>query len=731
MPLWAGDDAVAGKAPGGTMRFTASPCDWVYAPGEPVLVTLARDDVSRPAELRVSAVDFWGQAACSRKEVWEKGAAVKKVSLDFDRLGYFVVTASLAVTGGKPDPFVVSQPLVVIPPAPPIPNDRNPFGANFHLTWFSDAAAEKELRLARRIGFGWGRGLLFDWVQFAAPPNLNDPKFCAQWDRFIALIEKSGIACLGAVYYVPKWASGAPDSSEFGVWSRTMPDDLTPLTNYCEAMAKRFPSVRYWEVGNESDAVLFWHGRKNSYASADDQKIIEDYVDFLAAAAKGFRRGNPAARILFSGITDAREDGADYRPFVKHAFSRGAGRYADVMNVHYVKDIPAVRRLLKATGDDSKPVWVTEIGGWTTGEDGDPRPQIIRDITQSVIQLSSGAERVFKFGIRNDVIDPAGFDYKFGLVRNDFVPQPAYVAYATLIRLMADATFKKELNVTAQASPGWLRGYEYSSPQAAFLNCLWLNEASKAAVVLQTAAPTLTLIDVMGNARELKAHDGIVRFEADALPFFIVGPISDRQGEIKYPADEFVRTIPIPLANPGFEAEPAGGFPFPGWISTFAPNCTLSRNLAPPSVHGGKASAAIHVPAPVKIAGKTTPWPPWPDIHQRLDWASLRPQLTANEYLKVRLEAWVKCTGVTGPGVCVGCFLTDKNGARVRRWVETAPRPWGNASGWERLELAGTIPVPDENGKLSVELHMAPGTCGTVEWDDLSLSIEVWRKQIK
>lgn len=713
--------SVGGEIPACSLAFLASPSGWVCTPQEPVSLTLSRTGSSERAELQIVAVDFHGNVVFSKKEVMEKGSASKHIRLDIGRPGYFTVTATLSGTNGNGRLGEATHPLAIIPSATTISNDRNPFGVNFHLTRISVAEAERELNMARRIGFGWGRGMLFDWSDLQAPPDFKNPKCFAQWDSWAALVKKAGLSCLASVYYMPKWASGAPANSDYIVWNRCPPDDLTPLTNFCEAMARNFPFVKYWEVGNECDMELFWRGRWKNFLAGDDIKIINDYVDFLAAASTGFRQGNPSARILFVGITGAGVDGATYRPFVEQSFKRGAGRYIDIMNTHYSKNLPELRAIMKKTGNGSMPVWITEAGGTSAGTGGD-RAQIVQDITQAVVQLASGAERIFKYDFRNDGEAPLDTESNFGLVRRDFSPKPAYVAYATLIRLMADATFKKELNITTQTDHGWLRGYEFSSPsQASSLNCIWLNDAGKGIATLRTPAQKLVMIDLMGNASELETRGGTVRVETDGLPFFILGPLSGNEGKIKYPADELVRTIAVPLSNPSFESEPSGGSPFPGWASTFGNDCKLTRIEDRSSAHGGSWAASIHVPPPGRQDGA------FPCVSQGLDCGLLRPTLNQNEYLKVRLEGWVKCTGVTGRGVTMCHSFYDKTGARMP-WTETSYRP--GTYNWRHLKLDG-IALPAEATRMAVELYMASATYGQVEWDDLSMFIEIWRKTTK
>ena len=558
----------------------------VFTPEEEIALQLNRSLSGTDGKFNIDIIDFYGQVVFHFDGQWQKDRQAVEIPVRLARSGYFTVKVAWLDANGKNREL--KQDIAVIPPPPATDNEQNRFGVNFHLTRIPLGDAEREITMARRIGFGWGRGMLFDWSDLKEKPDYASPKCFARWDELVELVKRSGLSCLGGIYFVPKWASGAPVGSDYITYSRIIPADLSQATAFGEAFAKHCSFVKYWEVGNESDAELFWRGRWESNNAGDDKKIIEDYVDFLKASRAGFRAGNPQSKILFTGVTGGPKDGNTYKPFIATAFKADAGKFIDIMNIHYRKSTPAVRQWM-GKGNDH-PVWVTESGGSAVGSDRD-RQQIIDDITQAVVQIAEGAEKIFKYDFRNDGTSPTDKEHNFGLVRKDFSPKPAYAAYATLIRMLDNTQFCRQLNVTGNSADGWLQGYEFAQAGQS-ISCFWLNNAKKSKITLDTPAQEVKKVDIWGNVQALIAVNKSIVFEADNLPFFIIGGIKDHPGAIKIPGDELVRKISIPLKNPGFEAF-AGNFP--GWNSTFDSSCSISRSQSP---HAGNGAVAVTIPAP-------------------------------------------------------------------------------------------------------------------------------------
>jgi hypothetical protein len=596
------------------------------------------------------------------------------VSLHIQELGFFrvrtVIQDQTKVIGEAEKTFAI------LPRPEKITNEKNPFGVNFHLTRIPLAEAEREMSLARRAGFGWGRGMLFDWYDMPAPQEGSYAAHFKAYDGLMALVKQSGLSVLGGIYYIPRWASGAPKEADFLVWSRMPPEDMKQVTSFCKAYGQYYREVvRQWEIGNEVDAELFWKGRYSNFKVGNDEGIIRDYVDFLRAAGEGLRAGNPSAQVVFAGLTGP--EGGSYRPFLETALKAGAGPLFDIMNAHYGSRIGQIRELFKKNGVPDRPVWITELGGPSNRTLEGERKQIVYDITHSVIQLASGAQRIFKYDFRDDGENGESSEDNYGLVYRDFSPKPSYAAYATLIRLLAETRFQRELNVVKDCDHGWLQGYEFLSlGDKKPFHVLWVHNAKKSIVTLSTPDSSLRVIDIMGNERTVAADKGKVTFAVDELPFFIQGRIQDTPGQPEYPVARKLRSVVL----------------------------VQEKSCVPISVKQKEAD--------------------WKSFFTRQVLKKDFPPAGKDRSLTVSAEGWVKMSGVEGRGASLVCSFYRADGKRIS-WMET---PFKAGTRARTLWQTGECEIPSGTEWMTVDVYLSPGSSGEIWVEDVKLLGHLWQK---
>jgi polysaccharide biosynthesis protein PslG len=647
------------------------------------------------------------------KVVFKNVISVGKTGLDIEipvslnTLGFFRLKV-LLIEKNKTKAYATTT-FSVIPKPLAVPNDVNMFGVNFHLNRIPLSQAEIEVRMAKRIGIAWGRGMIPKWK--IQPRNGSYAAAFKQYDKLLTLAEESGISILGVLHYIPRWASAAPANASYMVYSRIMPADLGVVSNFCEQYARRCRGfVEYWEVGNEVDAHQFWKGSWESYRTGDKESIIRDYVSFLGAASKGFRKGNPSAKILFSGLTS--HGTAAYMP---KAMKAGAAKHFDILNTHYLGDVKALQAI-----DNSRPIWITEIGrasypaAHTLKAE---RTQIVNDITQCVIQLVAGAQKVFKYDFRDDGTNPKEKQHNFGLIYSDFSPKPNYPAYATMIRLLAGGTYSRELNILRNASQGWLRGYAFSAEKdGEIINVIWLNSAKDATVSFSTPDSVVKVVDSMGNERIVTAKKGKVSFKVDELPFFVVGTLRDAKGKPTYPMKRKMRSVVIPVNNPGFE-EVALDADIPiSW--SCAPGMVFRADSS--QFYRGRRSGSVAIKKDSKGYLALKDYLP---LFQKIDIASIIPELRKGEYITFSVEGHVKMKDVAGRGVTLTLSFNTKS--ERLGWVET-PYKLGTTE-WQ-LWKTKEMKLFKGTDTLAIQLHFAPNTTGKIWVDDIKLQMHIWER---
>ncbi len=702
----------------------------VYQPGEAVSFTVGvnRVDVGADADSQFSwkVTDVNGKGLLSGKSAVTGPAEVR---VPMKKLGWFKFSV-VAVRDGA-EIAAGNTTFAIIPRPPAVSNNVNHFGVNFHLMRVPLDVAEKECVAARRIGIGWGRGMLPGWSdvrRVGAPANWKewDPAKTADkgyewetWDPLADLVRKSGIEPLGATYYMPRWGSGAPQDAPVDIWHLTMPDDTTEFTKFCEQMAARYKDfVQYWEVGNEVDAGNFWKGRYANLIKGNDEGVIRDYVDYLAAARRGFLKGNPESQIVFAGTTGALPVGDTWQPFLETAMAAGAGWEFEIMNTHYMADLAGIKKIIRDSGVRDRPIWMTEIGRWSTprSELSGHRWQVVQDITTIVMQQAAGAVKFFKYNIRDNEVSQYSEDSNFGLLYTDFSPKPNYAAYATLIRYFAKAYFEKELNVVTHSDHGWLRGYAYNAPQSdpRARNIFWLNDAKSARVSLLSPDKSVTMVDIMGNATKVPVVKGKAIFQVSELPFIVLGKVTDKPGKPEYPAPKVIRTIEIKLNNPGFEETADEAGTVPGWRVALDSGKVGEHAFVDKGVsHSGKQSVCIRSDEQLET---------WRMVGQAVVVEEIAPKVGPNEYVTFSCEGWLKYEGVVGRGAGFNCAFHDEKGERTT-WMDTPYKP--GTSDW-KLKGFKDVKIPAGTKTIQIQPVLGPGS-GKVWFDDAKFTVKVWR----
>ena len=95
--------------------------------------------------------------------------------------------------------------------------------------------------------------------------------------------------------------------------------------------------------------------------------------------------------------------------------------YCDYMNVHYGRNIPEIRQIMKENGLKDAPFWVTEIGGTAGGTVFDEMRQLRTDLLMTAEQFADGAVKVFKYNLRNDGYNPAETEHNYGCITRNFM----------------------------------------------------------------------------------------------------------------------------------------------------------------------------------------------------------------------------------------------------------------------------------------------------------------------
>jgi hypothetical protein len=307
---------------------------------------------------------------------------------------------------------------------------------------------DEQIALVKALGIRLVRHTLYwNQVENTEQPGVYDPQALAEWDDLVRRCDAQGIVLEVVVHANAPGVSYADREAGYRRFARFMGD-----------MARRYPSIRYWELWNEMDA-----GFTDLFGAQAGIPLIERgklYAQMLKIVSPVVREANPQAVILVGGMSDTSD-------FPTGIYEGGGREFFDVMNVHtygvpvwwsFVARGLHVRSIMDAHGDADKPLWNTEfgidagnlIGAWgyphDRGEkDAEALDQMQLDQWRKCIELAretglytkiipyqfaAGNERNGDGQIATKTQLPAGLtidDFGFGIVRADGrTPRPTY-----------------------------------------------------------------------------------------------------------------------------------------------------------------------------------------------------------------------------------------------------------------------------------------------------------------
>jgi hypothetical protein len=311
----------------------------------------------------------------------------------------------------------------------------SPYGVNAHAPQGQDLA--RLFDQLQAAGVGWVR-IDFEWT--AIEPQ-QDVFHWQIYDAIVAAAELRGLEVLGILAYTPAWATdGEPRAG--------VPRQVADWEDVCFRAAARYRGrVRAWEIWNEPNLDRFFAGSRTQYI----ERILEPGARAVRAADPGALVGGPGLAHLTSGdsdwyrwLLDVLERAGDELDFVSHhLYDRDGDRdvtrklndsttFGDEPEL-WDAATPSVREVLREGGWQGRPFWLTETG-WASDQVGEPRQaDYYRGFLEEWLTGRPGRtwiHKVFFYELRDD---PTPGIPKWGLLRADRSPKPAFAAYRDFI----------------------------------------------------------------------------------------------------------------------------------------------------------------------------------------------------------------------------------------------------------------------------------------------------------
>lgn len=519
-----------------------------------------------------------------------------------------------AITIVKPTPDSTTTPIKMSPNDPPTSeviqqtvgvNVSSPFGMNTGLTRRYPEQEAKTATMLADAGVAWTREE-FSWelIERIQVDNLTHRDYIYQWeyngnhydyDRGVNAALNNNIQVLGLLTYGPGWNDRQPPAAF---------EEILPYwRDFVHEVVSRYKGkIRYWEIGNEQNSILFWN-KVDKQATAPQ---ATDYVEMLEIAYEEIKSIDQQNQVVLGGLAPNHTDNHNYFAYLTEIYEVGGWSYFDVVAIHpyraphwpelavesrtFVEEIKAFETLMAPWG--SKPIWLTEIG-WATEalkQRASERQQVDgQDTTAEIIQADylirtyvsamalPSVEMVMWYDFRDDKIPNNQTESSFGIIQHDYSPKPAYYALANMANLLANSSFERQIwGMNDRGRPGDddLHQYRFKRGHET-IAVVWKSQGGDRERQIELTdlgvekamvyGPTFNTIHPQGVEHELV--NGTLTLPITERPIFVVWGDNRQANSEVAPSDEPVvlpiGTPPVSTKNSGWGARvsPAQGPP--------------------------------------------------------------------------------------------------------------------------------------------------------------------------
>jgi beta-galactosidase GanA len=346
-------------------------------------------------------------------------------------------------------------------------DNRTELGMGMH------GIGDDHLDLVRKLGIRLVRHTVYwNTIEKTEKPGVYDPEGLKYFDEAVERAKKKGIELELIIH------GNAPGVN----WSARQAG-YERFAQFAAFMAKRYPSVKYWELWNEMDAAFtdLFGANRPDFPAFEKGRC---YAQMLKKAYPAIKQANPKAWVLIGGISSGWPV-----DFIRGIYEEGGRDYFDFMNIH-TYGVPvnwgmmaqgfAAKMAMAQYGDGDRPLWNTEFGIdagnlWTawkmSGGEGFDQGQLG--------QWKTCIEEAWKDGLywkilpyqfyagnesandalkdpKNSIALPSGHvpdDYGFGILRRDGkTPRPTY---EWLLRAQINKSIQKNPVLTTNVELPW------------------------------------------------------------------------------------------------------------------------------------------------------------------------------------------------------------------------------------------------------------------------------------
>ncbi|QGQ94681.1 hypothetical protein EHS13_07160 [Paenibacillus psychroresistens] len=455
------------------------------------------------SQLTWTATDFRGKQVASRTEAVTGTTA----AIQLPRLGSGYYTFQVTALSGDDVMGSAKTSFAVLPKIDLTQTPSTPFGIATH---FGQLWSPEMIPLLEQAGLKNIRDEMY-WGVLEKAKNVYT--YPANYDKYYNELKSRGMDAFVVLSYT---------NSLFDKGSTPYTDEgRQGFANYANAMLNHYSDVKWVEVYNEFN--IGYGDQGNGPANS----MPDYYYKLLKKTYQTVKASHPD-KLIVGPVTS----GIPLK-WLEQLFQLGGLNYMDVVSVHpysypespkmLERDLANLQELIKKYNNGkTKPIWISEIG-WPTGDDSrmiEENVQANYAVISNVEALAAGVQKLIWYDFMNDGTDPHNVEHNFGIIRNvndpmgKYAPKPAYVAYGTMTRQIADKPFlKKETIIDG------INSYLFGSNSKA-TRVMWNESDKPKQVKIKTELP-LTVTDIMGEQKILNpAQDGNVYLTVSNDPIY-------------------------------------------------------------------------------------------------------------------------------------------------------------------------------------------------------------------
>ncbi len=300
---------------------------------------------------------------------------------------------------------------------------------------------------AAELGVGWER-ILFYWNEIQ-PNDANDWNTLHVLEEWLAEANEQNRNVLGLLKNTPAWATdGEPFSGVPRGLFLPIDDPENLWANYVRRVVQYYGprGVHHWIIWNEPEIEAGVYGHEFDGS-------VEEYVRLLQVAYLVARENDPESVIHLAGYSywhDPQYLDEFFTALLEVPEAAESDYFFDVLSLHIYFRVETIAELVETVDElqnsygIDKPIWINETNAAPNLDPWWPveRPQFQVDLDQQAWYLvqayalgfASGAESIGVYKLI-DILLPEGGE-SFGILRPDYSPRPAYLAYRTTIRLL-------------------------------------------------------------------------------------------------------------------------------------------------------------------------------------------------------------------------------------------------------------------------------------------------------